>query len=107
MVSTTLGARDGSVGRSSVARFAVSACSTVVVASASNALSCVAVMRAPCVVRDLGVEVDAGCDLDDEYKRDDPVDTCAERWPPAGVCDEMVSLLPEVLENVRGVAGHE
>ena len=53
------------------------------------------------------MEVDPGGDLGDEDERDDPVDAGAERWPPAGVDDEMVALLPEVLEAVPGVTDDE
>jgi len=44
------------------------------------------------------VEVDAGGDLDDDDRGDDPVDGEAERRPPAGVGDEPGSVLPEVLD---------
>src|SRR2546421_13121700 len=78
-----------------------------VLGGASTGVSCVAVMQAPCVVRVLVMEVDAGCDLAHEDERNDPVDACAERWPPACVADEVVTFLPEVLEAVSGVADDE
>ena len=50
------------------------------------------------------MEVDPGGDLSDEDERDDQVDACAERWPPTGVDDEVVALLPQVLEAVPDVS---
>jgi hypothetical protein len=55
----------------------------------------------------LVVEVDAGGDQEHEDGRGDPVDDEAERWPPAGVGDMVVAVLPEVFESVAGEAEHQ
>src|SRR5205814_9821799 len=55
----------------------------------------------------LVVEVDARRDLDEEDGGDEPVDGSAEGWPPARIGDELVALLPEVLESVAGKADHQ
>jgi hypothetical protein len=54
----------------------------------------------------LVVEVDAGGDQDHQDGRGDPVDDEAERWPPAGVGDIVVAVLPEVFEPVAGEADY-
>src|SRR4051794_11929818 len=60
-----------------------------------------------CSAVSLVVQVDPGRDLDDQDEGDNQVDTCAERGPPAGIGDEMVSLLPEVLEAMPEVSSDE
>src|SRR5262249_54359013 len=37
----------------------------------------------------------------------DPVDRGAERWPPAGVPDELSAVLPQILQAVPGQSEHE
>jgi hypothetical protein len=49
----------------------------------------------------LVVEVDAGGDQEHEDCRGDPVDDETERWPPAGVGDMVVAVLPEVFESAE------
>jgi hypothetical protein len=49
----------------------------------------------------------AGGDQEHEDRRGYPVHDEAERWPPAGVGDIAVVVLPEVLEPVGGEAEHQ
>src|SRR2546423_7746772 len=53
------------------------------------------------------MEVDADGYLDDQDRGHKPVDRGAERWPPAGVVNEVTPLLPEVLEAMTGESDHE